>query len=88
MKEQPTSSLPGDEISTRVQIESDTRSPESSDEEQKEKPVHKKLSRLFARRRKMAGKIRKGRKSIETFRHAGGGHNICEGKGEKIRTET
>ena len=49
----------------------------------KEKAPPQKLSRLFARRRKMAGKIRKGRKSIETFRHAGGGHNICEGKGEK-----
>lgn len=72
----------GDEISTRGQVESDTRPSESSDEEQKKKPVHKTITSLCATT-EMAGKIRKGRKSIETFRHAGGGHNICEGKGEK-----
>lgn len=73
----------GDEISTRGQVESDTRSPRKLGRGAKEKARPQKLSRLFARRRKMAGKIRKGRKSIETFRHAGGGNNICEGKGEK-----
>lgn len=73
----------GDEISTRVQIESDTRSPESSDEEQKKKPVHKNYHVSLRDDGKWQVKIRKGRKSIETFRHAGGGHNICEGKGEK-----
>lgn len=71
----------GDEISTRGRVGHSV--PRKLGRGAKEKARPQKLSRLFARRRKMAGKIRKGRKSIETFRHAGGGNNICEGKGEK-----
>lgn len=73
----------GDEISTRGQVESDTRPSESSDEEQRKKPVHKNYHVSLRDDGKWQVKFAKGEKGIETFRHAGGGHNICEGKGEK-----
>ena len=57
----------GDEISTRVQIESDTRSPESSDEEQKKKPVHKNYHVSLRDDGKWQVKFAKGEKALKLF---------------------
>ena len=57
----------GDQISTRCQVESDTRPSESSDEEQKKKPVHKNYHVSLRDDGKWQVKFAKGEKALKLF---------------------
>ena len=57
----------GDEISTRGQVESDTRPSESSDEEQKKKPIHKNYHVSLRDDGKWQVKFAKGEKALKLF---------------------
>lgn len=66
-KERAADVKPADDESTRGQVESDTRSPESSDEEQKKKPVHKNYHVSLRDDGKWQVKFAKGEKALKLF---------------------